>query len=342
VSWGKIRGHDRQAEALARAYSQGRFPHALLFVGPDGIGKQAFAVALAQALLCERREPVHLVPCGKCPSCLQVEADSHPDVLRVSRPEEKHELPIDAIRKLCHDLSLSPMRGSRRVAIVDDADDLSTEAANAFLKTLEEPPPGAVLILIGTTPELHLDTVLSRCRVVRFEPLPEADVVAILRAEGVVESEAEAERLAARAEGSLTRARGLADADFRAFRDALIEELAGTRGFDPPALTRRLETFSKEAGTESVLVRARASLLIGELARFLRVALWQVDHVAPPGIDPAELTQARNLAARVGPRGLERAIARCVEADYHVHRKAYMPLVLEAFLHDLGAALNPA
>ena len=149
MPWARVRGHDELASAFRQRIRLGRFPHAFLFVGPEGVGKKLFALTLAQALLCERREESDFEPCGECASCQQVVAGTHPDVLQVSRPEERHELPIDAIRKLNHDLSLAPMRGRRRIAIVDDADYLNEEASNAFLKTLEEPPPGSVLITGG-------------------------------------------------------------------------------------------------------------------------------------------------------------------------------------------------
>src|SRR6478609_136539 len=173
VPWGSVRGHDTQVSILRRAMASGRVPHAFLFVGPRGVGKTSFAQTLAQALLCEVNPEAALEPCGRCPSCLQIVEGSHPDVLRVAKPEDRQELPIRAIRDLCIDLGLKPMRGDRRVAIVEDADDLSDEAANAFLKTLEEPPPGSVLILIGTAAETQIQTVVSRCRVLRFEPLEE-------------------------------------------------------------------------------------------------------------------------------------------------------------------------
>ena len=256
MPWGSVRGHDRVVAALRRSMAQGRFPHAFLFAGPEGIGKRTFASRLAQALLCERRPAADLDPCGACPACLQVAAGTHPDVLRVARPEDKHELPIGIIRDLNHDLGLKPMAGGRRVAIVDDADDLSEEAANAFLKTLEEPPPGSALILIGTSAEAQLDTIVSRCRVVRFDPLPEDELAAVLREQGVASDEAEAKRLAHLGEGRVGRAIGLADAALESFRRRLVDELADPRGFDPPALARRIEGFVAEAGKESVARRA--------------------------------------------------------------------------------------
>ena len=89
VPWGSVRGHDRVVESLRRALSRGRLPHAFLFVGPEGIGKRLFANRLAQSLLCERRPEAELDPCGVCPGCLQVEGRTHPDVLRVAKPEDK-------------------------------------------------------------------------------------------------------------------------------------------------------------------------------------------------------------------------------------------------------------
>jgi DNA polymerase III subunit delta' len=340
VPWHSIRGHDRVVEDLRLALGQGRFPHAFLFAGPEGIGKRTFARTLARALLCERRPEAALDPCGACPACHQVEAGTHPDVLQVARPEEKHELPIKVIRDLCRDLGLKPMRGGRRVAIVDDADDLSEEAANAFLKTLEEPPDGSVLILVGTSAELQLDTIVSRCRVVRFNPLPEGELAAVLRERGAAETDADAARLAKLGEGSVARARGLADSDLMAFRRAMIEDLTSPRGFDPPALAGRLEAFIKDAGKESVVQRARASLLVGELARLFRGVLWQTAGLEPPSPDPADRRAVAALAEKLEPEDVFVLADRCLEADYHIQRKAYLPLILDALAHDLGRLVN--
>jgi DNA polymerase-3 subunit delta' len=325
---------------LRAGLALGRLPHAFLFVGPEGIGKRTFALRLAQALLCERRDAAALDPCGVCPSCLQVDAGTHPDVLAIAKPEDKHELPISVVRQLCLDLGLKPMHGTRRVALVDDADDLNEEASNAFLKTLEEPPPGAVLVLIGTSAELQLDTIVSRCRVLRFDPLPETELAAVLTERGIVQDPAEAARLARLAEGSVARAKGLADTDLQAFRRDLIDDVSADRGFDPPALARKLETFINEAGKESVARRSRASLLIGELARFFREVLWQTAGLEPPSPDEADRRAAGALAGKLEPEDVFILADRCLLADYHVHRKAYLPLILDALTHDLGKVVN--
>ena len=341
MPWHSIRGHDRVVTALRRALARGRMPHAFLFVGPEGIGKHAFALRLAQALLCERVPEGELDPCGECPGCLQVMAGTHPDLLRVAKPEDRQELPIRIIRDLCLDLGLKPMSGRRKVAIVDDADDLNDEAANAFLKTLEEPPPGSTLILVGTSAEGQLDTILSRCRVVRFDPLPESELAELLIEQGIAGTKGEADRLARLGEGSVARARGLADPTLTDFRRGLFDEVAAPRGFDAPALARRIEGFINQAGKESGAKRARARLVFGELARLFRATFRQGAGLELPVADPDDRRAAATLADRLDLEAVLALAERCLEADYHVRRNLYMPLVLDDLAHDLGKLVNP-
>jgi len=127
-----------------------RLAHSYLLVGPDGVGKRLFARELAKAFLCEK-PPAKLSACDACPSCAQVEAETHPDLLFLRTPKDKHELPVDDMREFCSHVSLKPTRGPRKIGIVEDADDFNASSANSFLKTLEEPPPGALLLLLATT-----------------------------------------------------------------------------------------------------------------------------------------------------------------------------------------------
>ena len=340
MSWHSIRGVDPLVLELRKSLEDKRFPHAFLFTGPEGVGKRTFANKLAQALLCERVPEAKLDPCEVCPACLQVKNGAHPDLLTVGRPDDKQELPIAVIRQLCADLGLSPMRGSRRVAIVDDADDMNDEAANAFLKTLEEPPVGSVLIMVGTSPEGQLDTVVSRCRVVRFRPLSEPDLAAILLEQGVASNEEEAERLAKLGDGSVSRAKGLANPSLAHFRRLLIDEIADLRGFNPSAVAVKIGAFVEEAGKENVVKRERARLLAGELAAFFRGVLWSTAGLQPPSQDPDDHKAAVDLATALPPEDVFLLAERCLDADYQIQRNAYMPLILESLMRDLGTLIN--
>jgi DNA polymerase-3 subunit delta' len=340
VPWHSIRGHDRVVDQLKSSLRNERLPHALFFVGPEGIGKRTIARKLAQSLLCEVRSATELDPCEKCPGCLQVAGATHPDFLEAAKPEDKHELPISVIRELCDWFGLKPSRGGYKIAILDDADDLNDEASNAFLKTLEEPPPGAVLILIGSSAELQLETIISRCQVIRFDPLDDSDIAALLLEQRVVTDQASAERLAALGEGSFSRALGLADAALGEFRRSLIDDIAAPHGFDPQDLARKIQANINQAGKESVDKRRRASLLVGELARFFRRVLWETSGLAPPYPDDADRQAAEAVARRVEPEDVLVLADRCLQADFHVHRRLYMPLIIETLTHDLAKLLN--
>ena len=174
----------------------------------------------------------------------------------------------------------------------------------------------------------------------RFDPLPEPEIAALLLEQGVRRDAADAARLAALGEGSVSRAVGLADAELERFRRSLIDELAADHGFDPPALAHRVLDHIKQAGKESVDQRRRASLLIGELARFFRGVLWQTAGLAPPCPDPADRRAASALAGRLEPEDVFVLADRCLEADYHIQRRLYMPLILESLTHDLGKLIN--
>src|SRR5262249_42813443 len=150
--------------------------HAYLFAGPAGVGKRLFAGELAKALLCEHPRDGRLEACDRCPSCVLMGAGTHPDFFTAVRPPEKANLPIEVMHELCRRFSLKSARGRGKIAILEDADDLDDPitgnvAANCFLKTLEEPPPRSVFILVGSSVDRQLPTIVSRCQVVRFRPL---------------------------------------------------------------------------------------------------------------------------------------------------------------------------
>ncbi len=196
-----LRGHRSVLRRLTEALERDRLPHALLFTGPAGIGKSRAALVLAAYVACPSASAR---PCGECPACIQVAAGTHPDVLRIGLPSGKKEIGIDQIRQLKRFVSLQTVSAPRKLAIADDAERLSIAAQNACLKTLEEPPGHAVIILVTANPGGLLATVRSRCQRVIFQPLPEEDVRAVLLECGI--DAEETNRLAAEADGSPGRA----------------------------------------------------------------------------------------------------------------------------------------
>jgi DNA polymerase-3 subunit delta' len=208
-------------------------------------------------------------------------AENHPDLDVVALPKDKSTLPIELFigdlehrnqEGLCHRLGMRPFFGRRKVAIVDDADYFSPASANCLLKTLEEPPPSALLILIGTSPSRQLPTIRSRSQIVRFKPLEEESVAEILVQSGVVDDRETASRIAALSEGSLERAKDLADPALWSFRDQLFGMLQKPR-FDSVRAARAIQAFVDEAGKEASLKRDRLRVILDFAVEFYRSQL---------------------------------------------------------------------
>jgi DNA polymerase-3 subunit delta' len=345
MAWQGIEGHDEVVEQFRRSLARGRLASTYLFVGPGGVGKHAFAQKFAQTLLCLTNPPERLEPCGCCPGCLQVLAGTHPDLIVVAKPAEKSEIPVQLLigagekrmhEGLCHDISLKPFMGGRRVAIIDDADYLNEEGANCLLKTLEEPPPRSVIILVGTSADRQLPTIRSRSQIIRFRPLAGEVVTSLLVAEGVAPNRDEAARLAAYSEGSLARARELADAELWKFRGELLKGLSEPR-LDGVRLAKAVLAFVDEAGKEAPLRRARARQLVAFAADFYRQLVRRLNGASPPA--DSELAAQIERASATWPAGDETAAAcaeRCLEALGHIDRNANQAIWIEGWLDDLA------
>lgn len=159
--------------SLAERLAESRLPHALLFAGPQGLGKRHLADTLAASLLCEQRSSDGL-PCGECHACGLFAAGNHPDYLHLRPEEEKRTIGVDQIRDLASFFSLKSHYGTHKVVVLEPADVMTPAAANALLKTLEEPTPGSFLILCSDQPATLLATIRSRCQKQLFSPVSEA------------------------------------------------------------------------------------------------------------------------------------------------------------------------
>ncbi len=257
--WHAIVGQDSAVTLLRRALAADRLAHAYAFVGPAGVGRRLTALALAQACLCPDGG------CGSCSTCRRVAVGHHPDchLLAPAPPKDNPRgaatLRIEEVRELEHRAALAPLEGARKIFIVDDADHMTLPTAQALLKTLEEPPPRTLLILIVANPAALPATVLSRCQRVRFRPLGEADLAALLQARG---GSPDGSRLLARlCQGQVGLALGTDLATLDGRRTAALALLATA----PAGLARQLD----EAGLD----RDRATV-----AAYLEVYwLWYRD-----------------------------------------------------------------
>ena len=340
MAWSQILGHQRQIDAFRHIVGRGRLAHAYLFVGPPGIGKRLFARELAKALLCEKRAANTLDACNHCEACLLVQADTHPDLFTVSRPEEKNEMPVDLMRELCRNFSLKTARGKGKIGLLDDADDLNEESANCFLKTLEEPPPGSVFILVGTSSDRQLPTIQSRCQMVRFAPLSDDHVRQLLQQQGVVDA-AMLDRLVRLAAGSPGQAMALADESLWQFRRALLQALSKPR-VNSVELARKFAEFVEQAGKETALQRRRALQMLRLLIESFCDALHVQVGAPPRSADSSELPLLESLAQRADADKILAMIERCLETETQLGRYVSTSLVMEGLLDALAQMLEQA
>jgi DNA polymerase-3 subunit delta' len=170
--------HASAVEQLRQAWSSDRLPHALLLQGADGLGKRSLAAWLAASVLCERSSGAALNHCGACASCTLIHASTHPDLLWVAPEEDKQQISIDQMRAAADRLTRTSYRQGYKVVVVEPAHQMTPSAANSVLKTLEEPTPHSLLVLLTAQPSLLLPTVRSRCQKITIaRPSPEAALV---------------------------------------------------------------------------------------------------------------------------------------------------------------------
>jgi DNA polymerase-3 subunit delta' len=338
MSWRRVRGHDSVIQSFQRAVRRGRLAHAYLFTGPAGVGKHLFALELAKALLCEGQTRTdQLDSCDQCQSCVLVGAGTHPDLYQAVRPADAHEFPIELMRELCQSFALRSARGRGKVVIIEDADDLNAESANCFLKTLEEPPPGSVLILVGSSPDRQLPTVVSRCQVVRFAPLPAPVVEGLLVAQKIADADIRA-RLARLSGGSPGYARELASPTLWGFRRRLIDELARPKP-NTVTLAREWMTLVEEAGKETAAQRNRARLILRLVVDFLADVLAASEGAAGSRTQNEDTPALNALVSRLDSEIVLALLERCLEADKQIERRVQLVLVLEGLLDALGQQL---
>jgi DNA polymerase-3 subunit delta' len=220
LCFSNLLGQDKAKRLLREAVARQKMAHAYLFRGPDGVGKKRAALTLAAYINC--RTPAQEDACGRCPSCRKYLSGNHPD-LSLVQPDGA-AIKINQIRELKHQLVFPPLEAKYRVVVIEDVHTMRREAANSLLKTLEEPEENNLLILTADQAGEILPTILSRCQIVPFAPLPYGQIADILKQAGDLD-DSTAITLAAVAEGSLGRAQLLLKENLLDFRKEVVEQI---------------------------------------------------------------------------------------------------------------------
>ena len=219
-SFSHIIGQEKAIGFLKKAIARGKIPHAFLFTGIQGVGKTTTAIAFTQAINC--LEPTEGEGCGKCLMCRRMISGNFPDLL-IIEPDGQN-IKIDQIRELNRSLNYRPVAGNYRVTIIKQAEAMNEESANSFLKTLEEPPLGNILILETVEPRDLLSTIVSRCQKIPFLPISFHLIKEWLKTEMNMDDE-KTLLISRLSEGSLGRAINISEGTFLAERQDYISKI---------------------------------------------------------------------------------------------------------------------
>lgn len=330
----EILGQEDAVLVLSRSLENDRLAHAYVFSGPDGVGKALTAFALAGALLCsEGPEGPRAAnrACGACPACRKVAARSHPDLIILEVLPDKKEISIDQVRDAQSAVSLRAYEGRKKVLIVNAADRLNSSAANAFLKTLEEPPEDTIIVLVTSQPHLLIPTIRSRCQEVRFRPLGDETIARFL-VERKGHDRARAAMLAAVSGGSLGKALAGEPGEAAARRDSAIDVLLRVAAEPMEERTTLAEGLAKGEGEAEALIEW-ADLVVRDL---LMTSIGRTDRLV--NVDRAEdlgrITQTVPASALFG---LAEEVGRARTA---LRARGNPRLVMDVFLQSAAAIMT--
>jgi DNA polymerase-3 subunit delta' len=323
-------GHQALAAQIAAAYRAGKLPHALLLTGPRGIGKATFAFHLAHHLLTHARGEAapgaFATPDPRSSLSRQIASGAHPAVLHLTRPFDektkkfKGAITVDEVRRVGRFLSLRAHDDSYRVVIVDPADEMNRNAANALLKNLEEPPARAIFLLVSHAPGALLPTIRSRCHAMRFSPLGDEEIAAVLSTfgTGLPADPAARRRLLERAGGSP--------------RQAIL--LADHGGFD---VTEAADRYAAQRRRDPLDAYKLADAVAGreQSVTFDMLNAHLLDRVAEAAADAARRGEGRR-AARLAALWEETSTAIRETGAYNLDRRQHVV----GLLNRIGEALG--
>lgn len=318
----QIVGHEPAVELLDRLVTSGQVPQAVLLTGPVSVGKATLALEVAKALNCLGDVP----PCGKCRECRQIDAGTHPDIAVIESADGKDSIAIGQVRELRDVASLRPFQGRRKVYVITGAEALTAQAADALLKTLEEPQPQVVILLTASDADGLPDTVVSRCRTIGLRPLTEQQIRAALLSRGA--SDDDAVRLARLARGSVGWAlQALKTPKMAAQQEEIVERLSHVLDL---SRSERLDLAEAIAGERKDRAAIRRNL--ETLTLLMRDALFAAYGLQPLLASETAAERMRQQGERLGLPGMARAFESARIAMHRIDGNVDPRLALEAMM----------
>jgi DNA polymerase III subunit delta' len=324
MSFKNIYGHQKQIGMLQKAMTQERVGHSYIFSGLNAIGKKTLALAFTQALNCENISSLNDA-CGNCSSCRKMIHGNHPDIHVLET--QAQFIRIDAIRNIQDQMTFKPLEGRRRVFIIDDADKMNEQAANALLKTLEEPSADNIIMLVTARPYWLPQTILSRCRHVRVNPLACETVAQFLIEQKQMEP-SKSSLLASLSGGSIGQALELDSEDMIAYRTELSRLLAAAERSDPLSLL----TLASFLGQDKKEIKQGLKIL----NTYFRDALvYKETALASMMINADDLPAVKSLAYRLEGEQILQNIALVEKSNETIEMNVNKSLTLEAMAFKL-------
>lgn len=320
MSWQEIKGQESAISFLKNILSEGKFSGAYLFVGLQGVGKRLTAKNFAKILNCQNRAG-SFDCCDQCPPCVKIDNFNHPDVSWIGRAEDAQKISISQIRNIKREIALKPYEGEIKIYVILKTELLTEEASNCLLKTLEEPPADALLILTTSDMRKLLPTIVSRCQLVKFSSLPTGEVEEILQSRHN-QLPLTASFLANLCEGRLGKAIELKDRDILRERDEIVDQfLVSPFRFSEDKSREKIEEILK------ILLSWYRDILISKCKA-----------TSSPLINLDRGEEILNLANEISLEKLTRAIKVIIRTYSFIQQNANPKLALEVMAGELKNA----
>lgn len=315
-------GQDHLIGHLQSAIAMGKVSHAYIFDGAKGSGKNFIADIFAKTLQCEKQGNTS---CGQCASCRQAEGNNHPDIIRITH-EKPNTISVDDIRQqLCGDIQIKPYKGPYKIYIVDEAEKMNVQAQNALLKTIEEPPEYAVILLLTTNAESFLPTILSRCVTLHMKPVKDGLVRKYLM-EQVHIPDYEADICTAFAQGNLGKAKRLAvSEEFGQMKEHAIHLVTYIQEME---ISELIESMRKITEFKTEISDYLDLLMVWYRDVLLYKATWSAASI----VFSDEIHTLRGMATRSSYEGIEKILKALDKAKLRLAANVSFDLTMELLL----------